>query len=45
MFVAFVEYVDLLSFEMLRVVWLVEPLVAGVMLASSDVQDAWAFCT
>ena len=45
MLVAFVEYVDLLDFEMLGVAWLVDPLVAVVMSSSSDVQDALAFCT
>ena len=40
MFVAFVGYVDLLDFEMLRIVWLVDLLVAVVMLSSSDVRDA-----
>ena len=40
MFVAFVGYVNLLDFEMLRIVWLVDLLVAVVMLSSSDVRDA-----
>ena len=40
MFIVFVEYVDLLEFEMLRIVWLVDLLVAVVMLSSSDVRDA-----
>ena len=40
MIVAFVGYVDLLDFEMLRIVWLVDLLVAVVMLSSSDVRDA-----